>query len=117
MARKATDDEFVDLYNLMEVPPDTEATVLRKRLNELYLEAQQNLDHRNVKKRLQYQQMYEIYLPQARHLLLEPRRRAEYDRYLTAYRTGNKVAPSEQSAEEEAAPPAELSKIDEPPLP
>lgn len=101
MASKATEDEFVDLYNLMELPPDAEATVIRKRMNELYLEAQQNLDHRNVKKRLQYQQMYELYLPQARHLLLDPTRRAEYDRYLKAYHSGH-LPPPEPVLEEEA---------------
>lgn len=108
-------DEFVDLYEILELATDAEADTIRKRINELYLESQQNLDHRNAKKRLQYQQMYEIYLPQARHLLLDVRRREEYDRYLTAYRTGSKVVATEPSpgiAMPETAPQAE-----EPPLP
>ncbi|HVF10826.1 MAG TPA: hypothetical protein VNA16_08490 [Abditibacteriaceae bacterium] len=79
-------DEFVDLYEVLGLPVDADADKLRKRINELYLDAQRNLDHRNVQKRLRFQQFYELYLPQARHLLLDPARRAEYDQYLQAYR-------------------------------
>lgn len=113
-------EEFVDLYRILELVPDAEPEMIRKRINTLYLEAQQNLDHRNLRKRLQYQQMYEIYLPQARHLLLDVRRRSEYDRYLEAYRSGEKVAPEEPAAKAateaavETAPP--LQEV-EPPLP
>lgn len=110
-------DEFVDLYDVMDLPVDSDSETIRLRLNALYLEAQQNLDHRNAKKRLQYQQMYEIYLPQGRHLLLDPRRRAEYDLYLNAYRTGNKVAPAVAPVEESAYSPGEISKVEEPPIP
>jgi hypothetical protein len=96
MAKTAAQDEFVDLYEILEIAENTDTEQIRKRVNVLYLDAQQNLDHRNVKKRLQYQQMYEIYLPQARHLLLDSRRRAEYDRYLQAWRTGAKVEAVEE---------------------
>lgn len=108
-------DEFVDLYEILELATDAEADTIRKRINELYLEAQQNLDHRNAKKRLHFQQMYEIYLPQARHLLLDSRRREEYDRYLAAYRTGNKVVTPEPSAA--ASMPETSTATEEPPLP
>lgn len=84
-------DDFVDLYEVLHISVDAEASDIRKRINELYIESQQNLDHRNIKKRLQFQQMFEIYLPQARHLLLDKKRRAEYDRYLHAFRSGNRV--------------------------
>jgi hypothetical protein len=104
MAKNQTaQDEFVDLYEVLEVPENADTETIRQRVNALYLEAQQNLDHRNVKKRLQFQQMYEIYLPQARHLLLDARRRGEYDRYLQAYRTGSKVAPTEQASSSASA--------------
>jgi uncharacterized integral membrane protein len=109
-------DEFVDLYEILELATDAEAETIRKRINELYLEAQQNLDHRNAKKRLQYQQMYEIFLPQARHLLLDKRRREEYDRYLNAYRTGNKVVTAEPSTPSVSMPETS-SQTEEPPLP
>ena len=85
-------DEFVDLYKVLDVPPESDAAALKKRISEKYLEAQQNLDHRNAKKRLAFQQMYEIYLPQARHLLLDAGHRAEYDRYLKAFLSGKSVA-------------------------
>ncbi|HEX8834787.1 MAG TPA: hypothetical protein VF719_11325, partial [Abditibacteriaceae bacterium] len=85
-------DEFIDLYELLKLPPETDTATLRKRLAETYIEAQNNLDHRNAQKRLQYQQMYEVYLPQARHLLLDAARRAEYDRYLLAYRSGKPLS-------------------------
>lgn len=110
-------EEFVDLYEVLELPTDAESETIRVRLNTLYLEAQQNLDHRNAKRRLQYQQMYEIYLPQARHLLLDPRRRGEYDRYLAAYRTGSKVAPSEDAGTEAEPSPNEIGRVEEPPIP
>ncbi len=109
-------DEFVDLYEILELATDAEAETIRKRINELYLESQQNLDHRNAKKRLQYQQMYEIFLPQARHLLLDKRRREEYDRYLTAYRTGNKVVTAEPSTPSVSMPES-APQTEEPPLP
>jgi hypothetical protein len=95
---QAAQDEFVDLYEVLELPENADTETIRQRLNVLYLEAQQNLDHRNVKRRLQFQQMYEIYLPQARHLLLDTNRRGEYDRYLQAYRTGSKVETSPDQA-------------------
>lgn len=92
MARPETgQDEFVDLYAVLEIPENVGTEEIRKRINALYIEAQQNLDHRNVKKRLQFQQMYEIFLPQARHLLMDDARRAEYNRYLNAFRTGSKL--------------------------
>jgi len=109
-------DEFVDLYDVMDLPVDSDSETIRQRLNTLYLEAQQNLDHRNAKRRLQYQQMYEVYLPQGRHLLLHPARRAEYDRYLTAYRTGNKVEPSTASPGSNAFISSD-TVVEEPPIP
>jgi len=85
-------DEFVDLYALLGVETDADDASIRKRASALYLEAQNNLDHRNPAKRLQWQQLYEVYLPQARHLLLDATRRAEYNRYLAAYRSGKPLA-------------------------
>lgn len=84
--------EFVDLYALIAIEPSADAAAVRKRLTETYIDAQNNLDHRNASKRLQYQQMYEVYLPQARHLLLDAGRRAEYDRYLQAYKLGKPLS-------------------------
>jgi hypothetical protein len=77
---------FVDLYEVLQVPPETQASIIRKRIMELYLEAQKNLDHRNNKKRLFFNQMFEVHLPQARYLLLDPKRRATYDGHLHIFR-------------------------------
>lgn len=85
-------DEFVDLYALTGLEPSADIATIRKRLTEAYIDAQNNLDHRNAARRLQYQQLYEVYLPQARHLLLDPTRRAEYDRYLQAYKSGKPLS-------------------------
>jgi curved DNA-binding protein CbpA len=76
--------EPVDFYRLLQISSDADERALQQRIHQYYLEAQQNLDHRNARKRLHFQQMYEIYLPQARRVLLDPQRRAEYDRFLQA---------------------------------
>ena len=78
--------EFVDLYEVIGVGRDALIPDIRKRITEMYLDAQNNLDHRNAKKKLHYQQLFEILLPQSRHLLLEPDRRAEYDNYLDEHK-------------------------------
>jgi hypothetical protein len=108
---KNPQDEFVDLYALLDLPPSADAARVRKTISELYLEAQKNLDHRNPRKRLQYQQMYEVYLPQARHLLLDAARRAEYDRYLQAFLSGQTVAAEPAAA---SAPGATQAGATEP---
>lgn len=108
--KSAAQAGFIDLYDLLKLPTDVDNQALRKRINEYYLEAQQNLDHRNAKKRLHFQQMFEVYLPQARHLLLDPSRRAEYDRYVVAFRTGSNVVPL--SAEEKAQVAASTTSTD-----
>lgn len=97
--QQVNQEDFIDLYDALNLPQNADIEKVRKRINALYLESQQNLDHRNAKKRLQYQQLYEIVLPQARHLLLDENRRAEYDRYLTAFKTGTKVAATAETHE------------------
>ena len=83
--------DFVDLYKILQVTSNADAATLKKRISEKYLEAQQNLDHRDANKRLEYQQLYQVYLPEARHLLLDDTHRAEYDRYLKAFLSGQAV--------------------------
>lgn len=90
-------EDFIDLYDALDLPQNADVGKLRKRINALYLESQQNLDHRNPRKRLNYQQLYEIILPQAKHLLLDEGRRGEYDRYLTAFKTGTKVSAAQET--------------------
>lgn len=81
-------DEFVDLYKMLDIAPLASEADLRERVNQLYLEAQRNIDHHNFRKRFYYQQLYEVHLPQAHQLLLDHTRRAEYDRFLDAFNKG-----------------------------
>jgi hypothetical protein len=106
-------DEFIDLYEALDLPQNADIEKIRKRINALYLESQQNLDHRNARKRLHYQQLYEIILPQARHLLLDGGRRGEYDRYLTAFKTGTKVATTTHETEERRVSSAKPATVTE----
>jgi hypothetical protein len=79
-------EEFVDLYEVLEMPVDADRNTLRKRINELYLDAQRNLDHRNFATRVTFQKLFEVTLPQARYILLDDGRRDEYNRLVHAFR-------------------------------
>ena len=79
-------DEFVDFYEILELPLEAERSEVRKRISELYIEAQKNLDHRNFNTRVRYQQLFEVTLPQARYILLDDGRRDDYDRLVRASR-------------------------------
>ena len=79
-------DEFVDFYEILELPLDADRSEVRKRISEIYIEAQRNLDHRNFNTRVHYQQLFEIILPQARYILLDEGRRDDYDRLVRASR-------------------------------
>ena len=79
-------EEFVDLYELLELPLESDRNALRKRINEMYLDAQRNLDHRNFQTRVHYQKLFEVTLPQARYILLDEGRRADYDRLVASFR-------------------------------
>ena len=89
-------DEFVDFYEILELPLDAERSEVRKRISELYIEAQKNLDHRNFNTRVHHQQLFEITLPQARYILLDAGRRDDYDRLVRASRAplGSASAPA-----------------------
>ena len=87
-------DEFVDFYEILELPLDAERSEVRKRISELYIEAQKNLDHRNFNTRVRYQQLFEITLPQARYILLDAGRRDDYDRLVRTSRAPVGSAPA-----------------------
>ncbi|HEX8464950.1 MAG TPA: hypothetical protein VF627_10080 [Abditibacterium sp.] len=72
------DEQFVDFYQILELPLDADRNTLRKRINALYLDAQSNLDHRDFETRLKSQKLFESTLPQARFVLLDDTRRAQY---------------------------------------
>lgn len=80
------EDNFVDFYDMLQVPLSSTEAELRKRISSLYLEAQKNQDHRNPQKKMFFQQMYEVYLPRARYLLLFKERRVKYDEHARTFR-------------------------------
>ena len=98
-------DEFVDFYEILELPLDAERSDVRKRISELYIEAQKNLDHRNFSTRVHYQQLFEITLPQARYILLDAGRRDDYDRLVKASRAPASNAPGAAPAQKNQATP------------
>ncbi len=95
-------EEFVDLYQVLELPVDADRNTVRKRVNELYIDAQRNLDHRHFPTRVKFQELFEVTLPQARYILLDDGRRDEYDRLVHAFRGaqagGPPVPPGQASA-------------------
>lgn len=104
-------EEFVDLYEVLDLPVDADRNTLRKRINELYLDAQRNLDHRTFATRVKYQELFEVTLPQARFILLDDGRRDEYDRMVNAFRAGKTGASIPPNAPEAAA---SAPKVDNP---
>lgn len=96
-------EEFVDLYEVLELPVDADRNTLRKKINELYLDAQRNLDHRTFATRVRYQELFEVTLPQARYILLDDGRRDEYNRLVHAYRAAKNGTPVPPQSAPEAA--------------
>lgn len=114
MAAAKMSVDFVNLYETLELAPTTDAGDIRKRISVMYLEAQKNQDHRNPQKKLFFQQMYEVYLPQARHLLLDPKRRNEYDAYLSSFKEDEVRSHVVQEAlVADSASPAEARRLQE----
>ncbi len=79
-------DEFVDFYEALNLPPEAERKEVHRRISELYLEAQRNLDHRDFGTKIKYQEMFERVLPRARYILLDATRREDYDRLVRSFR-------------------------------
>jgi hypothetical protein len=80
---------LIDYYKMLALPADAAEADIRQRLGTLYLKAQQNLDHRNHRKRFYYHELYEVHIPQARVFLLDAQKRACYDRFLAGQRGQN----------------------------
>jgi len=85
-------DEFMDYYELLDLPQDATTAELRARINDLYAEAQANRDHRNPAKRREYQLWLDL-LPQARALMTDETKRAKYDEYRRRYLDNALVPP------------------------
>jgi hypothetical protein len=76
---------FVDLYDLLDLPPEAMWPPFANASRAFTSKRRNNLDHRNFRKRFYYQELFETYLPQAHHLLLNDARRAEYHQQLQAH--------------------------------
>ena len=95
-------EDFVDFYQVLEVDRESTTTHLRRRINELYSESMSNRDHRNPNKRRRYEALCEL-LPYCRIVLLDPDKRARYDRYVLDVEAGKSDLPSFDSVMEEVA--------------
>ena len=83
----AASSQFVDFYALLGEPENASTSRLRGRMAELYAEAQSNRDHRNAATRRRYLDLLET-LPKCRAILLDTKRRAQYDDYIMQSRVG-----------------------------
>jgi hypothetical protein len=100
--------DFIDFYDLLGAQTEATTTALRRRINELYSEAQNNRDHRNPNKRRQYEALCEL-LPYCRIVLLDPDKRARYDRYMEQAKSGQDVPPFENMMDEIAGSVGEVA--------
>ena len=68
-----------DFYALLETEPQADTPTLRRQINLLYDRAQQNTDHREMKRRFYFQLLLQKVLPQCRRILLDSEARKAYD--------------------------------------
>ena len=102
----AVAEEFIDFYEVLELPLESDRNTLRKRINEKYLESQRNLDHRTFATRVKYQELFEMTLPQARYILLDEARRTDYDRLVVSMRALKSGGPPQNAPAPVAPNPA-----------
>ena len=91
--------DFIDFYQLLSADAEATTTALRRKINDLYTEAQSNRDHRNPAKRRRYEALCDL-LPYCRIVLLDPDKRARYDRYREQHEAGEKVPDLEAMMDE-----------------
>lgn len=91
--------DFIDFYQLLGADHEATTTALRRRINDLYTEAQSNRDHRNPTKRRRYEALCEL-LPYCRIVLLDPDKRVRYDRYREQFQGGTTVPSFENMMDE-----------------
>ncbi|RYE99415.1 MAG: hypothetical protein EOO77_35585 [Oxalobacteraceae bacterium] len=88
-------DGFIDFYTLLAATPSVGAEELREQINTLYKDAQTDRDHRTPTRRREAQLLLEL-LPQARTILLDPKRRRRYDAYRGAVEMQSPRMPFEE---------------------
>ncbi len=108
----SSDSDFVDFYQLLDVPDEATTTAVRRRINELYSESQSNRDHRNPTKRRYYEGLCEV-LPTCREILLDPDKRARYDHYRERAQNGQSVPEFESIIDEIAGAIGDVSEDSE----
>lgn len=91
--------DFIDFYQLLGADVEATTTALRRKINDLYQEAQSNRDHRNPTKRRRYEALCDL-LPYCRIVLLDPDKRARYDRYREQHEDGKAVPPLDSMMDE-----------------
>jgi hypothetical protein len=91
--------DFIDFYQLLGADVEATTTALRRKINDLYQEAQSNRDHRNPTKRRRYEALCDL-LPYCRIVLLDPDKRARYDRYREHPEAGKAVPPLDAMMDE-----------------
>ena len=91
--------DFIDFYQLLGADAEATTTALRRKINDLYQEAQSNRDHRNPTKRRRYEALCDL-LPYCRIVLLDPDKRARYDRYREEHEAGKPVPPLDAMMDE-----------------
>ena len=87
LAESQLDDGTIDFYTLLGESPEADVETMRAKIQAIYAYASANRDHRNLNKRREFQALLEL-LPAARIALLEEPKRARYDAYLAASRSG-----------------------------
>ncbi len=95
----SSSSDFIDFYQLLGADQEATTTALRRRINDLYTEAQSNRDHRNPTKRRRYEALCEL-LPYCRIVLLDPDKRVRYDRYCEQFQAGTTVPVFENMMDE-----------------
>ena len=105
------EESFVDLYEVLEMGSQSDAASLRRRISVLYLQARENLDHQNHRKRFYYRELHEVHLPNARLIFLDPQKRAQYDEQLQHFRakTGK---PERKPTTAHSAAPKSVETVD-----
>lgn len=94
---------FIDLYKVLNLPRDADIETIRERIHLLYFESQENLDHRNRRKRNYYVNLYEDLLPKARYVFSDDDRRARYDQKLIDFDSSAKTTSAREPDNESSS--------------
>jgi len=80
--------QWPDFYSILNSTPETDVDTLRKTINKMYVQANRELDHRELSRRFYYQVLSQKVLPQCRRVLLDKEVRMAYDEQWMLHRDG-----------------------------